>query len=207
MTQEAKKTYRDLSIDVLRWVALTGIILVHIQPTAFWSQLRSFDVPMMVFLSAYCFTMGAASIQSYKSYYIKRFKRLILPCWFFLAAWFILYYNVSDKPIDWINIGMCFSLLTSWYVWIIRIFALMAILAPFVTNRICKLSPWQFFTIWIIGLVVNELLANASESYLYEVVIMTFSYLLIFALGVYITRLSNKQIFTIWGVVCSSSQL
>ena len=50
---------RDLSYDVLRWLALTGIILVHSKPTLFWAQLRSFDVPLMVLVSAVCFTGSA----------------------------------------------------------------------------------------------------------------------------------------------------
>ena len=42
---------RDYSIDILRFIELSGIILVHIEPAAFWCQLRSFDVPQMVLLS------------------------------------------------------------------------------------------------------------------------------------------------------------
>lgn len=62
---------RDFSIDILRWLAITGIILVHIQPSIFWAQLRSFDVPMMVFLSAYCFANGSHGLKDYKSYFLK----------------------------------------------------------------------------------------------------------------------------------------
>lgn len=39
---------RDLSIDILRFIALSGIILVHINPSLFWCQLRSFDVLLIV---------------------------------------------------------------------------------------------------------------------------------------------------------------
>ncbi len=54
---------RDESIDALRWLALTGIILVHSEPSAFWAQLRSFDVPLMVILSAVVFTYGGGESQ------------------------------------------------------------------------------------------------------------------------------------------------
>lgn len=43
---------RDDSIDILRFIAVSGIILVHISPTPFWVQLRNFDVPLMVLLSS-----------------------------------------------------------------------------------------------------------------------------------------------------------
>lgn len=42
---------RDRSIDLLRFIALTGIVIVYIHPSEFWTQLRNFDVPLMVFLS------------------------------------------------------------------------------------------------------------------------------------------------------------
>lgn len=49
---------RDNSYDVLRWIALTGIILVHSKPTVFWEQIRNFDVPLMVLVSAVCFKLS-----------------------------------------------------------------------------------------------------------------------------------------------------
>ena len=42
---------RDNSIDILRAIALFGIILVHVKPWPWLWQLRDFDVPLMVFLS------------------------------------------------------------------------------------------------------------------------------------------------------------
>lgn len=188
---------RDLSIDVLRWIALTGIILAHISPTPFWSQLRSFDVPLMVFLSAYCYAQDKTSIKDYDSYCIKRFKRLVLPCWIFLVVWFALYYGILNHPVDWINIAMCYTLMTPWYLWIIRVFMLMALLAPLVSKRVLGFSSRNFVLVTVLGMALNEVLCRLSDSYLYVAVVMTFSYLLVFAYGMYIKKLSIKQTLTI----------
>lgn len=188
---------RDDSIDMLRWIALTGIILVHIQPSAFWSQLRSFDVPMMVFLSAYCFAGNPHGIKGYKSYCIKRFVRLVFPCWIFLSCWFPFYYGVLGHPVDLTNMGMCYTLLTPWYFWIIRIFLLMAFIAPLISKPLSTLSPKQFYFVMVMGLVANEIFCYLSESYFYVVVVMTFSYLLVFIYGFSAKRLADKHILTI----------
>ena len=196
-TKEAGR--RDLSIDVLRWLALTGIVLVHIQPSTFWSQLRSFDVPMMVFLSAYCFAKSSHGMDDYMSYCIKRFKRLVLPCWIFLIVWFGFKYCVLGESPDWYNVIMCFTLLTPWYLWIIRVFVCMALIAPIATKHIFKLSSRSFYTLMIIGLIFNEFLCGANHSYSYTILVMTFSYFLVFAYGTYIKNISNKQILIIGG--------
>ena len=51
----------------------------------------------------------------------------------------------------------------------------------------------------IIGLVFNELLCSANHSYSYTILVMTFSYFLVFAYGVFIKNIPNKQILTIGG--------
>lgn len=49
-----KLNRRDTSIDILRFIAISGIILAHSNPGTFLTQLRGFDVVLMVFLSAVC---------------------------------------------------------------------------------------------------------------------------------------------------------
>ena len=45
---------RDFSIDFLRCIGLIGIMLSHSVCPSLLMNLRSFDVPLMVFLSAVC---------------------------------------------------------------------------------------------------------------------------------------------------------
>ena len=44
-----KLNRRDTSIDILRFIAISGIILAHSNPGTFLTQLRGFDVVLMVF--------------------------------------------------------------------------------------------------------------------------------------------------------------
>ena len=75
---------RDISIDILRCIALIGIVVIHCEPESLWlRQIRNFDVPLMVFLSGVSYTLSIKDENTlidggYLKYVIKRFKRLIL---------------------------------------------------------------------------------------------------------------------------------
>ena len=53
---------RDNGIDLLRFIALIGVIIAHCRPLEFLLQLRQFDVPLMVILAAVSFSMSNNSI-------------------------------------------------------------------------------------------------------------------------------------------------
>lgn len=60
---------RDFSIDILRAIALMGIVCIHIKPSIVLAELRNFDVSLMVFLSGISFAIS----NSYKSnIYLKK---------------------------------------------------------------------------------------------------------------------------------------
>ena len=65
----ANNLSRDSNIDFLRFIGLTAIILVHVTPPLLISQLRAFDVSLMVFVSG----LAASNkiINDYKSYFGK----------------------------------------------------------------------------------------------------------------------------------------
>ena len=56
---------RDFRIDFLRWIGLTLIVLAHVKAPFGVTQLRSFDVPLMVFVSGLCFKTPKGNIWSY----------------------------------------------------------------------------------------------------------------------------------------------
>ena len=97
---------RDISIDILRCIALIGIVVIHCEPESLWlRQIRNFDVPLMVFLSGVSYTLSIKDENTlidggYLKYVIKRFKRLILPTWIFLGIYSILFTIVTHKWID-----------------------------------------------------------------------------------------------------------
>lgn len=82
-------TERDNSIDILRAVCMILIILAHVNAPYTLSQLRSFDVPLIVLISGFCYS---AKLKSYGQYVITRFKRLYSPTFKFLTVFFVAVY-------------------------------------------------------------------------------------------------------------------
>ena len=126
---------RDLSIDLLRFLGLTMIVLVHVNPPFWLTQFRSFDVPMMVFVSG--LTVARKEVSSYVGYIVKRTKRLVIPVWTFLAFYLLGFYYLQfwilpDQYLTGRMILRSFLLLDQsiGYVWIIRVFLLIMLLPP-----------------------------------------------------------------------------
>ncbi len=194
---------RDVSIDLLRFIALSGIILVHIGPSPFFSQLRSFDVPLMVFLSgiSYCLSSRKGSSMLYMSYCVKRFKRLILPVWFFLPVYFLIYTITSNELPSLYQVATYFTFATNWYVWIIRVFFIIALLAPLVAAALLKINSKQFYAIIIGAFVLFECLVDYGNftSFRSILVLTNIPYILVFALGYKALSFSKKQSVCIGG--------
>lgn len=192
------KLQRDYSIDILRCIALLGIICIHVQPTSvFIQQVRSFDVPMMVFLSGVVFSMSTNHHPiDYRKYIVKRFVRLILPTWIFLSAYFVLRYLLHPGTLPFgINF---FFLLTGWYVWIIRVFFIIALFAPLVVTVGEKQSNVALFILIVLGLIINEFIAifihSTDNESLVVMLVMNLGYFLVFILGVGMKKISTNQL-------------
>ncbi|MCD8302993.1 MAG: acyltransferase [Prevotellaceae bacterium] len=189
--------YRDPAIDVLRCLALTCIVIAHVDTTSkLLFQLRNFDVPLMVFLSAVCFHPSAA----YGAYVLKRLKRLVLPAWLFLMVYFPLMRVLAGWQPPASEVFMYFSLLTNQYLWIVRVFFLMAVLAPLLSWAVGRSGRW-FWCAFVVGLALNEWLALLSRDYCYQVVVMTLSYALVFAYGVHVSRLRGAAAVSFWAAL------
>ena len=190
---------RDLSIDILRFIALSGIILVHINPSLFWCQLRSFDVPLMVLLSGVSYSMSSGKDLRYDSYCWKRFKRLVLPVWFFLLVYFFAYsiYAQHLPPLH--QVVSYYTLMTGWYVWIIRVFFIVALFAPIIYKFLNKVSLDHLLFGSALLLLLFECFMNTSFSEFKGSVylLMNIPYLLVFAIGCRLQDISNKKIVLI----------
>lgn len=134
---------RDLSIDFLRCIGMVLIVLAHSigsDNTIF--QIRAFDVPLMIFVSGLCFADKV--IKSYKSFIWKRIKRLLIPTYLFLIVYFGIVFIArlfgTDFGITNKHIAGSFLLLHGiGFVWIIRVFLIVAVLTPlllWMSNRI-----------------------------------------------------------------------
>ena len=186
---------RDISIDILRAIAMLGLIAAHVFTTNdFVLQLRSFDVPMMVFLSGVVYSASIKNNnQSYFAYIFKRFVRIIIPTWIFITFYFgvIKHDNIH-------NFLSYYSLLTNWYVWIMRVFFIIAIISPVITKHLDSLSNKKCYIVIYFFLVLNEILCGFPIAYggMRVIAIMNIAYVLVFCLGYIINRTTTRSIHT-----------
>lgn len=195
---------RDFNIDFLRWLGLTLIVLAHVQAPFSITQLRCFDVPLMVFVSGLCFKKPNCNL---KNYFLKRFKRLYIPTAIFLTLFFLLIYiaQLSGVYIPYTSAQVIGSYLllespSIGYVWIIRVFILMAIIAPFTFRAINKLKTTTYFIIAIIIILYIILvplihISNKTSDFIYtELIVYTIGYGTILALSQQLGLKPRKQI-------------
>lgn len=157
---------RDKSIDLLRSLGLILVILVHCSAPWSLSQIRSFDVPLMVFVSA--LTFKPIGINQYFTYLWKRTKRLVVPAWLF-AAFFLLFlfalqlvvHAFSGKDLDVFRPNMLVPTFLLWnqggigYLWIIRVFLLVMVISPFLHMFTKFDKKWILLTI-IVALLCTD---------------------------------------------------
>lgn len=154
---------RDNSLDMMRSLGLLCIILAHVSPPFTIFQIRNFDVPLMVFISGYLFgnkNQAFKSISDFTSYLWKRFFRLVIPVWIFLSIFygiqyfFPLSFKVNYTQFPDIMFSSYLLLDGFGYVWIIRIFLIIAILGPLLSNIIK--NKWQLLIYYAIYEIIVQ---------------------------------------------------
>ena len=69
------------------------MIFAHIEGPSFLNEIRTFDVPLLVFISSYLGRIKTDNIQSNDEllfYISSRIKRIVFPTWFFLIVYFLI---------------------------------------------------------------------------------------------------------------------
>lgn len=128
---------RNPSIDLMRFIGLTLIILAHIgiSSKTVLFQMRSFDVPLMIFTSGLAFS--GKDTGPYLPFIWKRTLRLVLPVYVFVAAYMLL--NPFLSRIGWAPEYSSETILNTFalrhhqsmgYVWIIRVFLIVMLVTP-----------------------------------------------------------------------------
>lgn len=200
---------RDFSIDLLRFIGLSLIILAHVSTPAFLHEFRSFDVPLMVFVSGLAYS--EKSIHNIFNFYTSRTKRLLIPVYSFLIIYFLLLSLIQLAGIN-LNVTLkkatdTFLLLEGiGFVWIIRVFLLVMLITPFVLHieKITKSKNLQIaYCISIIFLqnifIENRIFLNnfLIGEYFYYIT----GYGAIFMIGIFSKNWSNKRIIYILSVL------
>ena len=159
-------TKRSLSVDILKTVGILCVILAHVNPPGWLYNIRVFDVCMLVFASGITLKYHGNSLKDYLTYLLKRFIRLIVPTWIFLIFYFGFSYMMSLVYQQWkYSISDYVKSFTFTggidYIWIIRVYFLMAILSP----AIVRIGESNFFRRnWFLCfaglLIVNQILGT-----------------------------------------------
>lgn len=129
------------NIDFLKVVGLICIIIAHVNPPYIVMMLRDFDVPLMVLISAILsersFKKRLELGNTVNSYYISRFKRLVVPTWIFLVIYFTAFFllNGEKESLKYYLYSFEMTRYGLGYVWIILIYLYCALLVP-VYNRL-----------------------------------------------------------------------
>lgn len=192
---------RNEAIDVLRFIALLGIIIIHCDPQCFFvRQLRNFDVPLMVFLAGVSYGLSARKHkETYGEYLWKRFKRMIIPTWIFLLmlTGLTLISTHSLPEQEWLI--STFTLTTrDWYVWIIRVLFIMAVVAPLTIPYIeRRFSVIGFCVICCVLLVGLELIPHKPENILLYLILEFIPFFIVFTYGCEIKQFTKRGILLI----------
>jgi fucose 4-O-acetylase-like acetyltransferase len=219
---------RYLKFDFLKAIGIICIVLAHTlsKEETFLYQLRSFDVPLMVIVSGALFwlTSGKANYTLW-AYLKKRIPRLIIPVWVFLIFFFVISYPLSllasySYPFDFKEIFYSFTLLIGGigYVWIVRVFLLIAFISPLIVRlrKAIKTLPLFLLTLVVVycgyayllflrsQIITNTPIKNITDflaikvgfNLLFDqILVLLIPYGCLFAFGIAITQISKKWLF------------
>lgn len=222
---------RDLRIDFLRFFGLSLVIVAHVQAPFTLTQIRSFDVPLMIFVSG--LTASGKDISNYWQYVWRRSKRLVIPVWLFLAVYLSLFYIVQNLilPEPYLTgrmIVRSFLLLDEsiGYVWIIRVFLLVMFITPLILYISRKIhSDFCYLAVIVILVLLNQcffqvsaiMTAGIAKELMEDFIVYGIAYTVPFALGVRLKEATNKSLllylfavlliflFLIWGCLAAGN--
>lgn len=164
---------RYSSIDIMRVVGTFLTMMAHVLPPNPILQVRTFDVVMLVFISGICsFKEGnISSLKQYVHYIIKRIRRLVIPTYVLLVGmitvFYMLYTVLGGRPFFWSfkQIVDSFMLLDGvGYVWIVRVYLLMALIIPFIAKLNQRISTKSYAVIGIVWSIVLFCINGISSS-------------------------------------------
>ena len=125
---------RNPVIDYMRCLGMALIIFAHISPPLVLFQLRTFDVPMMAFISGMAFYCAEKQKVKFTSYALSRVKRLVYPVWAFQLFFFLALFIVKPAslyPLVSLQTIISSAALSGFgFFWIIKIFILLSVLSP-----------------------------------------------------------------------------
>lgn len=187
---------RDEYIDFLRAVGLLLLVVAHTWAPEPLSSIRTFDVPLMVFLSALCYK---PSRKTYWQYVSHRIKRIYLPVFIFLTVFFVISFvggfyipQLKFRADKIIGSYLLLNQPSIGFVWIMRVFILEALLLPLVysaithlkRHHICALLAGLYIAATYLSVTSANFDSTVIRFVICEYVIYMFGYSIIIILGI-----------------------
>ena len=209
--EEAK---RRIDLDILKVIGLLCIIFAHANPPDILFRIRNFDVVLMILISAYLGLKTYKNNTKLKDYYLKRFKRLVLPTWIFLIP-LLIYINIITPNILTFNIILDTFILNNGigFVWVIRIYLIIALLIPLCRKIINKYNNIVILISTLLIYIIYELLchygllSNPTILYLFAyiipcyVLIILANYLFDNNKVLYVSSIISLLLFALFGYI------
>lgn len=194
---------RDISIDILKFIGLSMIILAHTaMSNNLIMQIRSFDVPLMVLVSGILAVDSYKNESSYFCYLKKRISRLIIPTYIFLSIFFVvtyIFWGLKYYPFSLVQVIRTFLLIDGiGYVWIIRVYILCSMIIPILIIFNEKAEEKTYYSLLIIIYIFYEIIYYfniLNNNIIFEYLIFyIIPYGVIMGLGIKLKRMSKKHI-------------
>lgn len=182
---------REKKLDVLRFIGLSLIILAHVNPPESILDLVSCNVPLMLFVSGIIY--ADKNVKMSWDFIWHRTKRLVVPVYLFLIVYFAIALSLQhilnfDLGIRAEHIIGSFLLMDGiGFVWIIRVFLLVALITPWliwINNKIR--SDYAFVGLLLCMMCLQELIIKSSISksiLCNEFILYGWGYSILFLLG------------------------
>jgi peptidoglycan/LPS O-acetylase OafA/YrhL len=203
---------RNEKIDILRFIGLSMIIFAHVDPPGILFQLRNFDVPLMILVSAMSFSLSYKTNEPYQSYVWKRIKRLVFPVWIFLSFYFLalMAFDPGNQELETHTIVTSYALLEGiGYVWVIRVFLLVALISPVIYGwHQNTASNSTYYGMLAAALLFYELVRYFAMPYIWQgpaeiasaVLLYVIPYGILFAIGLRMANAAKHQLYVITGI-------
>lgn len=201
---------RNFTIDLLRVIGTFLVILAHVNPPKIIATLRSFDVCLLVMVSGASYALSKGKKKEYKKYIIHRIKRLCIPAWitativFFICAMLCAFvdreypYTLKQIIESYLFIGGKSGGIG--FLWIVRIYLLIAIISPLLKKINTVISKNMLFNILLlIILVFNQCIYhflflgknNIVKTFIENIIMSTLAYAVVTLIGIRVAK--NKK--------------
>ncbi len=213
---ESKPAAVNFSVDLIRFIAIVLIILVHASGFPYripgpgitsmdvvnWFTANAYDALGMVGVPLFVMLTGALLLDPVKAeeplrvFYKKRFNRIAWPFVFWTVVYFAWSFSVRAQPLTLFNIGqglIAGSYAHLWYLYLLMgLYAVTPILRVLVKHLNRRLFTYLIL-LWLAGTVITPFIHTFTGFAFNPVVFVFFDWVGYFLLGLYLLNANLRR--------------